>query len=603
MPLGLLSAFGIVSLLVHVNEAAVVSQKRRGPPRKASPALAEAFTEVSFTADANAANASDPDFPGLDKAAREDFGRRCEVLVTVSDEKFLPVKPLVRFCDTTDAPMECRLKVSMRLKETHARDGDMGQFCSAVYDWFQGKYGMKCPKQCKKLQCRSTCLWLDKKKEAMEENLEIKEEMQEAQEKMKYMKELADNITKMEAEEKKSNFTLSMSATRVARAEKALADREADAKAAHEKLEKVEKTVEEIETNITILKDNLVTMEDSIVKQTFALDKAKLKLEDMSRAKDRLVAKTEEQEVEEKSLQKDIAKIDKQLKELQRGKDGYSKQVTEATKEAAEMKTELDTKVDKLKTAEQTLDPFRKKTFSAPTGSDWDEAAEEWIHGDYVDDERVPETKELVENQYKRAKDAEQALNDQNQKIKDLQETIADIDRQSAQYGEEKTKVSSEETKANETAKQLIDEAQKEEEAMKEQKENEIDKPLEALEKAKAEKLKTESDLEKATRTLKFAQGLLEQQKSHHHALSGYVSQAQMSLEHENLSLKTSQGHLANIQEELKVLTDEEEAKKAAMQSMESGMMTRIKAYKERAKSLYLKRPEIVRLFGLEPKM
>merc|ERR1719409_2038828 len=112
-----------------------------------------------------------------DQDATRDFVRRCTVVVTVSDDKFLPVEPLDRFCQTTDAAMECRLKVGERLKRTHARQGDMGRFCAAVYDWFQEKYGNKCPNQCRKLQCRSTCMWLDAKRNLNTENEQIKANM------------------------------------------------------------------------------------------------------------------------------------------------------------------------------------------------------------------------------------------------------------------------------------------------------------------------------------------------------------------------------------------------------------------------------------------
>jgi chromosome segregation ATPase len=611
-----MSLLGIISLLIHTNEAAVLSHgralrrqhrleasARRKSGKQARPALVEAFTEVSFAADASPANVSDPDFTALDQAAREDFKRRCEVLVTVSDEKFLPVKPLVRFCQSTDAPMECRLKVSMRLKETHARDDDMGQFCSAVYDWFESKYGMKCPKQCRKLQCRSTCLWLDAKKEANEENLQIKEEMQEAEEKLQYMRSLAKNITAKEAEEKKRNFTMSMSDTRVSRAQKHLSEREADEKSGQEKLDKIDEKVAEIETNVTIQKDNLIKIEDSITKQTFALDQAKLKLEDMLRTKERLIDKTEEQEKEEKSLKGESEKIDKEMEQLKAEKDKYAKRVAEDTKTASDLQGDLDDRVAKVKTAWKELDEFRKETFAAPSGSDWAETAQKWIHGDYVDDARVPETKELVKNQYQRAKEAEQALDDQNQKIKDIQQTMSDIDRQTSQYGEEKAKVQEAEKKAKDAATQLKDDTKKQEDAIKDHKENQIEKPLEVLKKTKADKAAALASLASAKRTLKFTTDLQRQQKSHLHALSGYVSQAHMALDNENKALETSKGALAKIQEELKALTDEEKAKKAEMETMESGMMTRIKVYKERAKALHAKRPEIVRLHGLEPKM
>merc|ERR1711972_810584 len=106
----------------------------------------------------------------------------------------------------------------------------MGRFCMAVYDWFQSKYGMKCPNQCRKLQCKSSCLWLEAKKDSNEEGRQIKEEMVKAEQELKYIKELGKKIKAKKSEEAKINFTISMIKVKIGRANKTLAEKTADSK-------------------------------------------------------------------------------------------------------------------------------------------------------------------------------------------------------------------------------------------------------------------------------------------------------------------------------------------------------------------------------------
>jgi hypothetical protein len=434
MPANAMISLCVVLVSLHVNEARVFRPQDQARKQiitsEAQPSLYEAFISTEVSEDAARMNASLPDIPAIAKEARDDFKRKCEVVTTVSDKQYLPVEPLKRFCETTDNPMECRLQVSMRLKDTYARDGDMGEFCVAVWEWFQSKYGEHCPTQCRKLQCRATCLWLEEKEEANEAKVKISEELKVAAKKMESIKELQEEINSKKAEEEKAKFTVSMAVTRKDRATKAVAEREADLKAGEAKLKKTDELVLDIKANITVIKDTSIKLEGEVTKQTFDLDKDKLKFEDMGRTAKRLMDKASEQVKLGKSFQEDIDRIAKQVNTLTKEHERVSKIIGEDNKKLSDLQKDMDDKIDKVETAWEMLKQFMEADMKEPSGSSWDEIAQKWIHGNYVEDDRVPETKELVENQYKRAKDAEAAYNEMKQRIKDQTEMSFDISRQ-----------------------------------------------------------------------------------------------------------------------------------------------------------------------------
>jgi len=99
-----------------------------------------------------------------DAAAENVFIRKCTVAMTVKSADMLPSDALRKFCESTDAIMECRLQLEKPLQQLHRQGGDMQVFCHSAYDWFQQKYGMYCPSQCEKTQCKSTCEWLKQRK-------------------------------------------------------------------------------------------------------------------------------------------------------------------------------------------------------------------------------------------------------------------------------------------------------------------------------------------------------------------------------------------------------------------------------------------------------
>jgi len=299
------------------------------------------------------------EFLKADLEAGDDFVRRCQVVVTVSDHKFLPIQPLERFCGTTDAVVECRLAVGQRLKATHARDGDMGEFCSAAYDWFQVKYGMKCPSQCRKLQCKSTCMWLEAKKKLNKDDFQIKDDMSAAEDSLKRVKGMGQAIHEKLTIEKKMNFSIKMLNVKLERAKTTLAGNTKDQAAHKNKTAKVIDAYKKLENAIDLTKQSLIKQADIIMKQKFAIDKAKLKHEGMTRSFQRDTDRAKEDREEQKSLQAESDKLNASITELNTQKASLTKSVAADTKAANAQAEAYKKKVDAMMKAAKELDAFK----------------------------------------------------------------------------------------------------------------------------------------------------------------------------------------------------------------------------------------------------
>lgn len=550
-----------------------------------------------------------------DQAAQDDFVRRCQVVVTVSDDKFLPVKPLDRFCQTTDAAMECRMKVGQRLKETHARDGDMGKFCSAVYDWFQGKYGMKCPQQCRKLQCKSTCLWLDAKKKLNEANAEIKVDMLAAEKVLKNIKGISKEVQEKVSEEKKFNFTIKMIGVKIGRAEDSLTEKKYDLGNATAKKAKVSDAATKLEKTIEATEDNLVKRSDAIMKQKFAIDKAKLKLKAMGRASQRDLDRAKEDRDEEKSLKSEADGLAKDIAELEKSKTAVTKTRDSDTKAAKDQEKVVKAKADKMRTAIKELDEFRVQTLLAvkpeqgaaeasvsliqadPFETDFKKG----YHAMYKNDPKVDELKELVKNQYKRTKAADKILQGLLKKIKDSNHQIEELKIDIARLGKQKKAASDKSLVAKGKADALDKKAQ---DALKEAetfRDTNVTKPTAELKKAEDAQKTEEAKKAKAEKTLKMMQDLLKEEVKKVSDATAAVSNAGMALDAEKQSLVKTKSDLAEVVKQREALQAKEKDMKDHLGDNEKAMMERIKAYKESLKDLEKNKPEIVKLHSLQP--
>jgi len=588
-----------VSIASLALDARAVSNAAKGH------SLLEAYDQVDQTESGkNLTQAQE--FLKADQEAQDDFVRRCEVVVTVSDDKFLPVKPLDRFCQTTDAAMECRMKVGMRLKETHARDGDMGKFCSAVYDWFQGKYGMKCPQQCRKLQCRSTCMWLDAKKKVNKDNDEIKDEMQQAENLLNEIKGVNKQVDEKVRQENKIKFNINIIGVKIERADKDLKEAKSDATAAEAKRNKVHQAAVKLEKTIAATEDNLVKREDAMMKQQFAIDKAKLKLKALGRAAERNTDRAKEDRQEEKSLKDEAAKIQKDIDDLNKQKAAVTK-IRDSDKKAAESQAAVvKAKAAKMTKAIKELDQYKVKgmllTQADPAPRSYQEEYERgYFASQYKKHPNVANLKELVENQYKRTKAADRILQDLEKKIRDgnqeIKEQEADVGRLQKQLKEANDKANAAKTKAEALEKKATADL----EAAAKVKQDDVEKPQAVLDKAKETQAKEQKSKAKAQKTLKFMQNILAEEGKKVVAAKGAVSIAEMALKTQKDNLEKTKVSLTERTKEKTDLETKVKGMKKTLAEKEKAMEARITAYKVEVKDLEKHKPEIVRLHKLQP--
>jgi len=112
-----------------------------------------------------------------DDKSRDEFVRKCTIVTTVSHKRMLPSSAVEAICRSTDQVVQCKMDLGNRMQLLHERGRSMTTFCSEAWDWFLDKYGQKCPNQCRKMQCRSTCAWLEANEDLKREGADINERL------------------------------------------------------------------------------------------------------------------------------------------------------------------------------------------------------------------------------------------------------------------------------------------------------------------------------------------------------------------------------------------------------------------------------------------
>merc|ERR1719265_335754 len=169
----------------------------------------------------------------------------------------MPVNVVKDFCQTTDAVVECRLKVVGELQDFIGHmvtQRDVEGFCRKTYDWFQMKYGMNCPKQCHKLQCRSTCQWLENKAEIEKRREQLDKDMGANSEATAAWRDQESAVKELEGELDFAVRKEKRAQTEAKRAEAKVEEEQAElktvatkAEGAAEEARKLEQTVEKLQ--------------------------------------------------------------------------------------------------------------------------------------------------------------------------------------------------------------------------------------------------------------------------------------------------------------------------------------------------------------------
>jgi chromosome segregation ATPase len=312
--------------------------------------------EVSFLRGAAARYEEDPS-----AEVREEFVRKCRVTMNVRSSKMLPVEPLERFCSMTKDVVECRQKLVERLKEDHADGVSLKPFCGAVYDWFQAKYGMFCPAQCRKLQCRPTCAWLKRQKALKEETKALKADLRDSDESRLALKKLASAVKEADQDLTMQNRSVDQAKVSLGRAERDEEEVAEELKGEQEKYERMKNeslagqaTVNEGEAAIALGEKELRDLE-------WEIDAAQVNHTAMVRELKRV-----EEELDSKSklhLEKEAKVVkgeeDMQVLEAAADKDG------DAVNEASEAVTDQQAVVQKRKDAlQRAKDEFQSSKLS-----------------------------------------------------------------------------------------------------------------------------------------------------------------------------------------------------------------------------------------------
>lgn len=539
-----------------------------------------------------------------DMEAEEDFRRKCQTVVTVSDDKFLPVKPLDRFCQTTDAAMECRLKVGERLKETHARDGDMGKFCLAVYGWFQTKYGSKCPEQCRKLQCKSTCMWLDTKKKLDEDNKDLKAGMEEAKESLKKVKEAEKTVEGKKEEQKKQEFAIKMLNTNIERAAQDQKEKKDFVDTTSKRSKKFDKQVDDTQKKIDVAEASMINQEDANQKLKFAIDKAKGKLENIERNAVRDMERAKEDRDEEKSLNAEAGRLSKEIDDLKNEEDGLTQTLNDDKRERAAQKENWNKRVTKLQTAMNSLAEYAKDS-EKPVTNKYEmpqkfeaEYKRRLDAVEYKSSTEVGDFKELMTNQYNRAKDEENVLNEIDNKVTDTEQEISEVKAENARLTAKKVKADKSAKSAKDKADALEKRGQDGMTTANTIKEEQVVKPTAELNKGKDKYAALKAGKLKDEKTLTFVDDAAKQESAKLKVAQNDLLSAEQHHEDLKAQKKEAEGKLKDIEREKKEAEEALKAMKMGVAKDEKSLTGRIKVYKAAMKDLNKHKPEIVRQHG-----
>jgi hypothetical protein len=351
-----------------------------------------------------------------DQDGQDDFVRKCQTLVTVTHKDFLPIKPLDKFCATTDAEMQCKLKVSKRLKNMHAVDGDMEVFCKAVWNWFEGQYGMKCPEHCEKLQCKASCMWLKERRRLEEEDEELEKAVEEAGKLLEKVTAIASNITGKESEQEEAEAELEEAEAKFDIAEANFEEKSQDLIDATANLTQPKAAADTMEEQIKLSKASIKEQEDAIMQADFDIDENILKRETLIAEIKEFEAKVQNEAADIASFNEEAETLNDTLTNLTAAEAARNASLAQDNTDLAVLQQELANLVVKLEAAFTSLLPF----VSGPaTSATWEAKYQEMVVKTYADDSAVDPLKALMTSEYDNCVDQQALVEAAEEKIED----------------------------------------------------------------------------------------------------------------------------------------------------------------------------------------
>jgi chromosome segregation ATPase len=572
-----------VALVSLVAEAALINEASSlaRQPSKANSRLllrgAVIAKRRSNESDGGESHVGDDEDPSAE--VREDFVRKCKITVDVGDPKMLPVGSLEKFCSMTQAVVECRSKLVERLKADHASGSNLEGFCGAVYDWFQGKYGMFCPAQCNKLQCRPTCAWLKRQKTLNDAAKEIKAGVKASGESRAATEQLARAVKEAKAEETRQNRSVEQAGVTLARAERDKQEAEADfnnEKAKHDRMQ-----------------NESLAREEAVRQGAAAIDTGSMQLRELEREIDKAEVNQTRMVRELASVEEDIASKAKEYKaqtdELSAGEDDMQvlrAAADEARKEVGKASDAVIAQQDVALKRSDALQRARDKL---------DAAISEGNHSS----ETIKGFEGLIKDQKIRYSKAKDKLNDLNstkrraeQETRHADEKIEVMNQRLEGLRNRTTVAKLKITDVNTTFGRLKSEA----DAFAE---NEVKARQEAAEALRRNNTQRVKDQKTAETTWKFAIKAAEEQQERLSAAEAKLAERHLSVAGAEAALAAAQELLTTKTQELEKLVSKENEQIADFEAEYGELERRLAVHKNATETLRKDTPEIVLQHGL----
>jgi len=499
--------------------------------------------------------------------------------MTVRNRGMLPTEALDKFCSETNAVVECRLKLTARLVEDHEQGRNMQGFCGAAYEWFQKKYGMFCPQQCDKKQCKTTCNWLSRKKAHTELDKTLSGELTDAGETKESLDSQSTKMRALEAHVVEVKDKLKQAETDMTAAVKVKEDTTKAAKTEASKLSELET---QLLTKQSELKDGekaLTTEQDKVQEAQYKIDLDMIeykRLEDLAKGTDDDIKERGEQFAAE---EEEVKKGEKEVLALTEKADAKAGETGKAKAVADAQRATVQAAADKLQRAKDTLTAAKN------------DAAEELV---------IKNFKAAVEELTDRFNKVNDELFEKENVQRKLETKVKHAKQEIATYEAdvEKLKKQAEATKKQITA---MEQQKKDQEKTADDYTSTGD-----LKKSRDAKQAADKDLEEAQKSLtqaetnvQMAQMAVDEQRKRKGSEYGRSENADKMYNAAETLMANSKEDLRLKGEELKEGLWDEEQLTTAYKAATKDLDARVDAHKVEGKSLKKGKPEIVVQHGL----
>lgn len=243
----------------------------------------------------------------------------------------------------------------------------MKLFCHSAYDWFQQKYGMYCPSQCQKQQCKSTCEWLKEQKVLKEAGEKIEERSEADSGSQKKLEQLEAELVDARQDAEMRNRSVAQGEVKVERANATLQEELGNVAWQQNRSSQVDELVRSLEVKKEDFAVNITSSGETLDELNMRIDKADLGTHMLEDDKNRVQGKAGEAAAKLNEFQHQLEKNEEEERVMEEMTNEEEAKVEELEREVVNATAVVTEKRSNLESAESQLeaaanDPMAKNT-------------------------------------------------------------------------------------------------------------------------------------------------------------------------------------------------------------------------------------------------